>query len=345
MNYATLAPIVERLQRDPRIKFYFTASEDPSRSANIYSEARGPFQIINPIAAALKRFDAYLAADFLWVKLPRGTKRIQTFHGVAGKYRNIYDSPAQSMRAWDRLYFINQRRLQHFVNCGAIDENSPAACLIGMPKLDCLVDGSLKREAVLSALGIDPSRKTVMYAPTWSPHSSLGSMGEELVTKLGAAGYAVIVKLHDRSRETTYVNSGGTDWGDRLQPLIRARGGVFVTGSNSSKYLPGADVMITDHSSVGFEFLLLDRPLVRIELPELIKRTDVEPAYVKLLAEASTTTFDVRETVRAVEQSFADPRFKSNSRRAVVGEMFYKPGSATDRAVSKMYEVLELEEN
>jgi hypothetical protein len=83
------------------------------------------------------------------MKLPRGARRVQTFHGVAGKYRTVYDSPSESMRGWDRLFFINSRRLRHFIECGAIDENSNAARLIGMPKLDCLVDGSLKRDELL----------------------------------------------------------------------------------------------------------------------------------------------------------------------------------------------------
>ena len=343
MNYATLAPVIRRLQRDSRIQFFFTASEDPSKIIAIYSEAQKPFHFVNPIAAAFGRFDAYLAADFLWVLLPRGTRRIQTFHGVAGKYRTEYDSPSESMRSWDRLYFINQRRLEHFISCGAIDNNSPAACLIGMPKLDCLVDGSLTRDTVVTSLGIDPARKTVLYAPTWSPYSSLSSMGEKLVEELGFAGYAVIVKLHDRSRDATYKHSGGIDWGARLKPVLQRFGGVLAEGSDSSKYLPAADVLITDHSSVGFEYLVLDRPVIRIEVPELIRKTDIEPIYVELLAEASTTTRKVEDTIRAVELAFADPLVKSNNRQAVVREMFYKPGTATERAVANMYEVLELD--
>lgn len=247
------------------------------------------------------------------------------------------------MREWDRLFFINEHRLQHFVTSGAIDKGSKAACLIGMPKLDCLVDGSLSRDQVLASLGIDPSRRTVLYAPTWSPYSSLVTMGEDLVRQLGAAGYAVIGKLHDRSRETRYANSGGVDWGARLEPLLRSTGGVLATGSNSSRYLPGADVLITDHSSVGFEYLLLDRPMIRIELPELLAKTDIEPMYVDLLSRASTTVHNVDETITAVNRSFDDPRHNSEERQAVASEMFYKPGSATERAVSEMYKVLELD--
>lgn len=343
MNYSTISPIVERMQPDTRLEFYFTASENPSLTKQIYADAVQPFKFITPIQASFTRFDVYLAADFLWVKLPRGARRVQTFHGVAGKYRTVYDSPSNSMRDWDRLFFINKRRLQHFIDCGAIDANSQAARLIGMPKLDCLVDGSLVREQILASLGIDPARRTILYAPTWSAHSSVVSMGEELVRRLGEAGYAVIVKLHDRSRDLEYVNSGGVDWGARLEPLLQRYGGLLAQGNNSSRYLPAADVMITDHSSVGFEYLLLDRPLIRIHVPELIKNTDIEPSYVDLLASASSSVNNVEETVVAVDRSFSDPSFKSSDRVAVANEMFHKPGTATARAVSELYELMELD--
>src|SRR5690349_24701657 len=343
MNYATVAPIVEGLQKDSRVEMFFTASESPDLLAEIYADARPPHQLIKPKSAAFMHFDSYLTADFLWARLPRGARRVQTFHGVAGKYRTVYDSPAESMRGWDRLFFINERRQRHFVDSGAIEEGSPAARLIGMPKLDCLVDGSLQRDELLIELGIDPARRTILYAPTWSPHSSVVSMGEELVQRLGEAGYALIVKLHDRSRDLEYIHSGGVDWGARLEPLLQKFGGVLAAGHNSSPYLAAADLMITDHSSVGFEYLLLDRPLLRIHVPELIKNTDIEPSYVELLANASTSVTTGDELVQAVGQAFADPRENSATRIAVANEMFYKPGTATDRAVKELYELLELE--
>src|SRR5690242_8777776 len=341
MNYATIAPIIERLQPDERFEFYFTSSESPDHRGSIYADARQPFDFVTPAHASLMQIDVYLAADFLWMSLPRGARRVQTFHGVAGKYRTVYDSPSESMRGWDRLFFINERRLRHFIDSGAIEEGSPAARLIGMPKLDCLVDGSLKHDELLVEMGIDPARKTILYAPTWSPHSSVVSMGEELVQRLGDAGYALIVKLHDRSRHLEYIHSGGVDWGARLEPLLQKFGGVLAAGHNSSPYLAAADLMITDHSSVGFEYLLLDRPLLRIHVPELIKKTDIEPSYVELLANASTRVDTADELVRAVERAFADPRENSATRVAVANEMFYKPGTATDRAVNELYELLE----
>jgi CDP-glycerol glycerophosphotransferase len=200
----------------------------------------------------------------------------------------------------------------------------------------------LRRDLLVAGMGIDPARKTVLYAPTWSPHSSVVSMGEALVQRLGEAGHAVIVKLHDRSRDLQYVNSGGVDWGARLEPLLQRHGGVLASGHNSSPYLAAADVMITDHSSVGFEYLLLDRPLVRIHVPELIKNTDIEPSYVELLASASTSVSNVEEVIAAVERALNDASENSATRIAVANEMFYKPGTATDRAVQELYDLMEL---
>ena len=342
MNYVMMAPVCRRMAQDPRVQFYFTATPDVSRPADVYRETDEGLRVINLRDAKLMKFDAFLAADFIWVSIPRGTRRVQMFHGVAGKYTNVYDTPEESVRGWDRLFFINQRRLRNFIRSGALDADSKAARLVGMPKVDCLVDGSLSRDEVLKKLGIDPARRVILYAPTWSEHSSLVTMGKELVEQLIAAGYAVIVKLHDRSHDPEDANSGGVDWVSLLGPLLRASGGHLAMGTDSCPYLAAADLMITDHSSVGFEYLLLDRPLVRIEVPKLLREANVNPEYVELLAEASLTVRSAGEVLGAVEMSLAQPEQRSESRRAIAAELFHSPGNATSLAVKELYDLMDL---
>ncbi len=166
VNYVMVAPVVRAMQDDERVEFYFTASEEPARIREIYCEAPH-VRLIHPRRASVIRFDAYVASDFMWAPLLRNTCRIQVFHGVGGKYG--FDAPETSMREWDRLFFANRRRLRNFIKCGAIDPDSPAIRLVGLPKVDCLVDGTLDLARTLDALHLDPSRPTVLYAPTWSP--------------------------------------------------------------------------------------------------------------------------------------------------------------------------------
>ena len=340
LNYEMVAPVVAAMRGDSRIEFAFTASEDPRRLREIYAHAAPGSQLVGPARTTIGRWDVYLTSDFMWATLARGGARVQMFHGVAGKYG--FDAPDESMRAWDRLFFVNERRMRNVVRSGAIDAGSPAARLIGMPKVDCLVDGSLRRNDRLLELGLDPLMRTVLYAPTWSPDSSLNAMGEALLERLLRMPINVIVKLHDRSYDPRAQYSGGVDWRGRLTPLLSRPNARLADQRSIAPLLAAADVMITDHSSAGFEFLLLDRPLVRIEVPRLLARANVHPDYVALLADASHNAVDADTAAGAVARALADPLALSATRRAVAADLFYRPGTATARATAALYELMEL---
>lgn len=340
VNYEMVVPVVRAMAIDPRVRFAFTASEEPERLDAIYQGVAPGTRLIGPGRAAFHKWDVYLTSDFMWATLPRGSARVQMFHGVGGKYG--FDAPTESMRQWDRLFFVNERRLHNFIAAGAIDADSPAARLVGMPKVDCLVDGSLDRDHLLAEWGLDPALPTVLYAPTWSPASSLNRMGVELLAQLIARPINVIVKLHDRSRDPRPQYSGGVDWVATLTALFDRPTTHLATGANIAPYLAASDVMITDHSSAGFEYLLLDRPLVRIEIPELIRQANVHPDYVHLLAEASHNVRDAAGAVAAVDAALAAPATLSAARCRVAADLFYRPGTAAARCALALYDLLEL---
>ena len=342
VNYAIVAPVHRAMARDPRIEFHFTASEAPAHLRDVYREAPGDLRLLAPGRAALMRFDAYLASDFTWQWLPRGARRVQVFHGVAGKYG--FDTPGPEVRHWDQIFFINRRRLRNYVASGHLAADSPAIRLIGMPKTDSVVDGTFSRDEVLASLGLDPGRPTVLYAPTWSPDSSLNTMGLELIRSLASTrAINLIVKLHDRSRDTRQRYSGRVDWIAALQPLLEPGRTVLAPGHDISPLLVASDLMITDHSSAGFEFLLRDRPLVRIHQPALLRNARIHPDYVDLLASASHSARSPSEVVAAVWRGLERPEIKSDDRQRVAQELFYEPGTATRRAIFALYDVIDLE--
>jgi predicted nucleic acid-binding Zn ribbon protein len=340
VHYTMFAPVHRAMEDDERVRFSFIASEEPGKAASIFRDAGPNAHVIGPTVAAVTRFDAYLTSDFTWTRLLYKTCRIQMFHGVGGKYG--FDAPIEPLTAWHRLFFVNRRRLQNCIAAGALDANSRAIRLIGMPKVDCLVDGSLERDAVLVALGLPPERPTVLYAPTWSPASSLNAMGIELIDRLQAMHVNVIVKLHDRSCDLREQYSGGIDWIATLRPHLRAGSSVLAPEADICPYLAAADALVTDHSSCGFEYLLLDRPLVRIHRPELIALANIHKDYVQLLAEVSESTTGVDDSIAAVERALADPSAKSATRRAVAADLFHEPGTATARCAAEMYAAIQL---
>jgi hypothetical protein len=340
VHYTMFAPVHAAMEDDERVRFFFVASEEPSNASRIFRDAGPGARVIGPARAAVTKFDAYLTSDFTWTRLLFETCRIQMFHGVGGKYG--FDAPTESLRAWDRLFFVNTRRLNNCVAAGAVDAGSPAIRLIGMPKVDCLVDGSLERDAVLRSIGLPPERPTVLYAPTWSPASSLNRVGIELVERLRRLPINLIVKLHDRSCDRRPQYSGGIDWRAALVPHLRKGSAILAPGADICPYLVAGDAMITDHSSAGFEYLLRDRPLVRLHVPELIHLANIHEDYVRLLASVSESTNDVDDTIAAVERALANPMALSSTRRAIAAGLFHEPGTATARCAAALYEAIEL---
>ena len=343
LSVAVFRPVLEVLRRDARLELWFTTNDGAWEPATVFGDEEGTARVVSASKARWMKFDAYINTDFwnmTW--LPRRARRIHLFHGVAGKYG--LDSPtriAPVVATFDRLMFPNRDRLMRYADAGLVDPDGPAAALIGYPKVDCLVDGSLDRTAIQRQLGLDPSKPTVLYAPTWSPDSSLNTSGESIVASLARLGGNVIVKLHDRSFDRSDRASGGVDWRDRIERICREHGAHLARDFDASRCLYVADALVTDHSSVGFEFMLLDRPVVVIDCPELIEKARVNPDKVALLRSAAEVV-SADSVADGVRRGLADPLRFSARRRQIAADLFYRPGGATARAVQCVYSLLGL---
>ena len=343
MSFTIFRPVYERLKQDRRVEVWFTAYGEVAPE-QIFRRFGISERIVSRSAAQWLKVDAYVNADFwdtTWLR--RRTQRIHLFHGVAGKYG--LDAPvdlALTIAAFDCLMFINGDRRQRYVDAGLVANNPLAAPLVGYPKVDCLVDGSFDRKEVTRSLGFNSSTPTVLYAPTWSPHSSLNSMGEEVVERLAAEGLQVIVKLHDRSYDLRPRGSGGIDWTARLKkydahPSIR-----IAASSDGSPFMVASDAMVSDHSSIAFEYTLLDRPLVIIDRPDLIEHARINPEKVRQLRSAAAVAHDPAQVVEHVLQALRQPDQLAKARAQIAANLFYQPGTATDRAIAHLYRVLDL---
>jgi hypothetical protein len=345
ISLVVFRPVLDRLRSDARLEFWFTTSDGAWDADHIFKASGITERVVDSRTAKWMKFDAYVNTDFwntTW--LHRRTTRIHLFHGVAGKYG--LDAPtsiAPVVASFDCLMFPNRDRLDRYVAAGLIDPATSQASLIGYPKVDCLVDGSLDRRTIERRLNLDPRVPTVLYAPTWSPYSSLHSSGVDVVVGLARLGLNVIVKLHDRSCDGTLRGAGGVDWPAQLDELSLRYGVHIAKEHDASPYLFVSDLLITDHSSIGFEFMLLDRPLIVVDCPELIQKACVNPDKVIRLRGAADVIADPRALDAAVSRALSTPGRRSQERRATSADLFFDAGGATARAVSRVYDVLNLE--
>jgi hypothetical protein len=345
MSFGIFRPIYKRLRADPRLEFRFTASGRTWRPAALFPPLGVTDGVISRRRAAWMKWDICINTDF-WemTSLRRCTRRVHLFHGVAGKYG--LDMPmdlAPEIATFACLMFVNQDRLDRYVSAGLVPADGGVAALVGYPKADVLVNNTtLERDALRQELGLDASRPVVMYAPTWSPDSSLNSMGERVIDGLDAAGFQVIVKLHDRSYDLQTRASGGVDWAERLTRYERHPAVRVVRACDATPLLMVSDALVTDHSSIGFEFMLLDRPLIVIDSPRLIERAQISSEKVRLLQDAADVVRAPADVPDAVAASLAQPERHAAARKSTAAALFYRPGTAADRAVDLIYELLDL---
>jgi hypothetical protein len=341
MHAAVLEPITAMLERDPRVAVYFTSERLAEVSDVLGTKERG--RVITQRQAIWRRWDLYLSAD-PWTRPPlrRCARYANVFHGVAGKYD--LDNPAHlpiAFHQFDRVLFINRDRMERYLANGLVSRER--AVLVGFPKVDRLVNGEFDPATVRAALHLEPGRPTALYAPTWSPASSLNLAGEAIITTLADAGWNVIVKLHSLSLDSnTHKFSGAIDWRARLAAIARPGRIVHVEDPDASPLLAASDLMVTDHSTIGFEFCLLDRPLVIFDAPDLIETARINPTRVRELRRAARVVTNVDELKEAAREAREQPRTRGEERRRLAAAMFHAPGGATDRAVATAYDLLSL---
>ncbi len=120
MSLAVFGPVLKQLEQDPRLEFWFTSSDRSWDTKTLLASAGITRNVLDASTIRWSRFDGYVNTDFwnmTW--LPRRTKRVHFFHGVAGKYG--LDAPvriAPVVATFDRLLFPNRDRLRRYAEAG-----------------------------------------------------------------------------------------------------------------------------------------------------------------------------------------------------------------------------------
>ncbi|MGI9155261.1 MAG: CDP-glycerol glycerophosphotransferase family protein [Marmoricola sp.] len=177
-----------------------------------------------------------------------GQQVVQT---LAGHPVRVLDVSAGQ---WSTLLVPNARLEARLRTCFRYDgEVLPA----GLPRTDLLIrpDGEARRDHTRAALGIGPGQTVVLHAP--EPRPAAGLLAEpldvaELCRRLGP-GHTVL--LRDAGRPPVPDEVPGCQVVD------------VTDHPEVADVMLAADCLVTDHSSLSFDFALLCRPMV-FHLPD-----------------------------------------------------------------------------
>ncbi|MFG0318282.1 MAG: CDP-glycerol glycerophosphotransferase family protein [Planctomycetota bacterium JB042] len=346
VNVVMYKPILRRIEDDPRLRIHHTGTlshtrqfqEEERADLNRFFSRHGVQRgVLHFRVARFMPWDVYLSPNFSQRIIPRFAKlKVQIFHGVS--FKNCAIKPKSTM--FDRLFLPGPYHRRQFIERGLFEEGDPRLVMTGLPKVDRLVDGSIDPAQVLLALDLDPALPTVLYAPTGDSGNSLNRHGEAIIEALLDLPINLIVKPHDHASEDPECS---IDWPTRLSEWRHERLRADL-GSDIVPLLAAADLLLTDASSVAFEYTLVDRPIVFFDVPEILygmrkSKIDLD-TWGRKGGEIVKTADELREVVPRLLEN---PEEKGEIRRAIANDLFFEPGTATDRAVRRLYEDLELE--
>ena len=128
---------------------------------------------------------------------------------------------------------------------------------VGYSKLDFIANYNDKREEILEKFNLDPSKKTILYAPTFYP-SSIEKMDKNFPSDL--ADYNIIVKPHYLS-----LNRKRYKAHQKLFASWSKFDNIYICDQNDydlTPFLSISDLLISDESSAVFEFATLNKPVI-----------------------------------------------------------------------------------
>ena len=179
----------------------------------------------------------------------RGVKT-QIFHGLAGekkghfrirKYFDLYLTPGPYFT--DRFLKLSKK----YKDFDVIET--------GWPKLDRLFQKKkLHQKEKQELLQESKTARILLYAPTFSPSLTSAIDLKTEIFKLANDETLLLIKFHDLMDKSIIK--------DYQRICSKTKNVRIINSSNIIKYLLISDLMISDTSSVVYEFLLLDKPVI-----------------------------------------------------------------------------------
>ena len=342
-------PVIDLLSRDDRFQiFHSTAAvnkkEERELCLNILATKPGTM-IYSESEEERAKMMKELDLDFFvcgWSRyeldeyISEKTLAGMIYHGIGVKPSYWRDNhPRLNIRFVEGIYRMDQLR-SHGVDKELV--------LTGFTKLDPLFSQNPSfDEKLAQSLGLDPSKKTILFAPTFYP-SSLERFG----MKLGeyTQNYNVILKPHmwtyflDKFGEYNLVPQRNLayDLADKFSHIKLLGPEVY----NITPYYKISDILLTEASSTIYEMIALEKPVIvnrfyRLKLSHKIFRYRLFKKRLskEMNKDINNFCFEMkraRDLPQVLDTAFNENHKRLNIVREYQKKMLYKlDGKASER--------------
>jgi hypothetical protein len=188
---------------------------------------------------------------------PYSAKKYMVFHGT---YMMMSRDSADRLKHFDHLFLTGPRMSQMFARSGIEVKASVTGYL---PFVD-FPDKLNERASILAKLGLDPSRKTVVYTPSRSKIGSWLECAEEIATSI-PSHFNLIMRPHP-SQALNASKLDRQSYQNVQAILSKSDNAVLdLIACSLSEVLCVADLVVSDANSPSEESLFYDVPQLFVE--------------------------------------------------------------------------------
>jgi CDP-glycerol glycerophosphotransferase (TagB/SpsB family) len=282
-----------------------------------------------------KGFDVVVTGDVLRNPEEHGDALLCFINHGTGIKTILYRLLAKAIKTRYLIFVEGEYRKKRIDDFGV--RGSSEVHVVGYPKLDPVFQGALDREDITARYGLDPGKKTVLFAPTYKP-TCIDKVREEIFEQ--TRDHNLIIKLHQYSWRGKYA----PHWHHRLYEKAVERYAharlIPPEEHNIIPFIYVADTMLSEASSTIFEFLALGKIGIIFDLEcEGLSHHDGMPILDEdnrmFLEGAFVHIRDARGIGGAVERALHPDAAMTARAEEMRNFLFYRlDGHASDRIVS-----------
>lgn len=283
----------------------------------------------------------------LWIPKPKHTIYIQTWHGTPLKKLGVdideVHMPGTSTSSYRSNFLMEASKWDYLISPNAYSTAifkkafgfNKTIIESGYPRNDILTTGRQKADSIKKELGIAAHKKVILYAPTWRDNEYYGTGTYKFDVKLNldqmqerfGEEYVIILRMHYLVAENLNI--------DAYQGFVYD----YSTYHDIADLYLISDLLITDYSSVFFDYAILRRPIIFYVYDIDVYRDHLRGFYFDFEKSApgplTKTTDEVIDEIEQIEREGFTP--------STVYEAFYKrfcyleDGNASERVVDRIF--------
>ncbi|MFH1850928.1 MAG: CDP-glycerol glycerophosphotransferase family protein [Candidatus Neomarinimicrobiota bacterium] len=253
-------------------------------------------------------------------------KLILMYHGTSDKIPRV---SAQVAGQFDYYFLTGPKNEQKLAGAAGINWDSERLIRTGNWMFDSIVNNNYDVDEIRRKYDItDTSRPTVLYAPTWSyGGGTLFNNFENFITTIPEQ-YNLIIRPHYAERK--YIPKLA-----RMVPAKFKQRVSFVNSANIFKYhfmenLFIADLLLSDTSSMVYEYLIMRRPLIicATESPE-VSQND----YGTNIADQVDKYRPGDDVMKMIKKNLDDKSIRNDMDKLLHHFFYFNDGKSTQRCI------------